>query len=208
MQHFFWNFYCNLIGWDFSDLWLTNVTSHSLPLLLLFIDDQLLLVEISWTHLIKMLKKFSMLQYQCSMAEYTSFTVYQIPIRLITPVRHIGVSMFTGIAFVKVEASSTVVVWPLLSQLVSLYRQLKIQHMSSFRILIWLWIRVVDLVEENISYKFCRINILPISIIEGAVFILTSRVPSNYQHRQILYLTKNVVKVTYCKTHSSKIRFG
>ena len=49
---------------------------------------------------------------------------------------------------------------------------------------------MVNLVEGNISYTFCHVHILPVCIIEGAVFAEILRVPSKNQIRQILFITK------------------
>ena len=60
----------------------------------------------------------------------------------------------------------------------------------------------------NFSYKFCRVDVLPISVMEGVALTETSRVPSNYQDEQILRVTKVAVNVAhYHRVHHLKFRF-
>ena len=63
------------------------------------------------------------------------------------------------------------------------FRHLKIWQISSFRILIWFLIQVVDLTDENFPYEFCSVHILPIFIIEGAAFVWILLAPSKNQDR-------------------------
>ena len=72
----------------------------------------------------------------------------------------------------------------------------------------WLQIQVADLVDENVSHKFCHIHILHIFIIEGTAFVWILLAPSKNQDRQISYVTEHVAKVAYYNVHYSKPRVG
>ena len=87
----------------------------------------------------------------------------------------------------------------------ALYRHLKIKQVKILKIIIQSSIQVVDLVNENFSYKIGHMQILPIFVIEGTAFIWILYVPSNNQGRQILYMIKSIVKVAYYKVHYSKL---
>ena len=87
------------------------------------------------------------------------------------------------------------------SPVLALYERLRMEQMSNFEISIQSSNQVTDLVDKNFFYKFCRVHIFPISVIEGVAFVWILKAPSSNQDRKILYVIKNVAKVAYYKIH-------